>query len=211
MHSPSSPVPALSLSLPLCVSTYHYRPVRFMLTCACSVPMPSSFSPGQINPSAFNVPNASSCVDLRAPHASDWTSTEVNDPSLIARANAEARGSWVAGRSSVFAGGKTLDEASARLGLRMSATSGAFTLAPPSHDHVAARDDYLSTQHDGAIPDAFDSRTEWGAKCPSVTAVRNQGDCGGCWAFSAVETLADRFCIASNSGTVYSNLTLSAQ
>jgi cathepsin B len=46
--------------------------------------------------------------------------------------------------------------------------------------------DYLT------VPASFDSRTQW-PKC--VGAIRNQADCGSCWAFSATEVLADRYCI----------------
>jgi len=39
----------------------------------------------------------------------------------------------------------------------------------------------------------FDSRTAW----PScVGPVRNQGQCGACWAFATVETFEDRLCVA---------------
>lgn len=175
------------------------------------------------------MPNVSECVDLRAPHSSssssskegggggaawsvDWDVTAVNDAALIARANLEAEGGWVAGPSAVFSDGKTLRAASTRLGLLMSAKRGAFTLAPPTESHVAARDRALEAdaRFRGSIPESFDAGTEWGARCPSVIAVRNQGDCGGCWAFSAVETLADRFCIADTKGH-HNNLTFSPQ
>jgi len=53
-----------------------------------------------------------------------------------------------------------------------------------------------------AIPASFDSRNAW-AGC--VGAIRDQGECGSCWAFGGVEALSDRFCIASN-GSV--NVTL---
>ena len=55
-----------------------------------------------------------------------------------------------------------------------------------------ALDQYLS------VPASFDSRTQW-PKC--IGAIRNQADCGSCWAFSASEVLADRICIDSNAAT----------
>jgi len=47
------------------------------------------------------------------------------------------------------------------------------------------------------LPDSFDPRTKW-PQCPSLKEVRDQGDCGSCWAFGAVEAMTDRWCIASN-------------
>ena len=45
------------------------------------------------------------------------------------------------------------------------------------------------------LPASFDAREQWGA---CIHPVRNQLDCGSCWAFAASEVLSDRFCIASN-------------
>lgn len=47
------------------------------------------------------------------------------------------------------------------------------------------------------IPESFDSREQW-PNCPSIKEVRDQGSCGSCWAFGAVEAISDRICIASN-------------
>merc|ERR1712121_36486 len=47
------------------------------------------------------------------------------------------------------------------------------------------------------LPASFDPRTQW-PQCPSLKEVRDQGDCGSCWAFGAVEAMTDRYCIASN-------------
>jgi len=49
-----------------------------------------------------------------------------------------------------------------------------------------------------ALPTAFDARQEWGSICPSVNEIRDQANCGSCWAFGAVESMTDRICIKSN-------------
>jgi len=47
------------------------------------------------------------------------------------------------------------------------------------------------------LPTNFDARTQW-TNCPTLKEVRDQGNCGSCWAFGAVEAMSDRMCIASN-------------
>ena len=46
------------------------------------------------------------------------------------------------------------------------------------------------------LPTAFDAREAW-PECSSIRRVRNQGECGSCYAHGAAEALSDRFCIAS--------------
>lgn len=47
------------------------------------------------------------------------------------------------------------------------------------------------------IPATFDSRDAW-PNCDSIKEVRDQANCGSCWAFGAAEAMSDRICIASN-------------
>jgi len=46
------------------------------------------------------------------------------------------------------------------------------------------------------IPNSFDARTAW-PNCPSIAQINDQARCGSCWAFGAVESVTDRFCVAS--------------
>jgi cathepsin B len=47
-----------------------------------------------------------------------------------------------------------------------------------------------------AIPAAFDARTQWANG--QIHPIRNQEQCGSCWAFAATEAFSDRQAIASN-------------
>lgn len=51
-----------------------------------------------------------------------------------------------------------------------------------------------------SVPDQFDAREQW-QNCPTIGEVRDQGSCGSCWAFGAVEAMSDRVCIHSKGAT----------
>jgi cathepsin B len=53
-----------------------------------------------------------------------------------------------------------------------------------------------------AYPLEFDGRVKWSG---CLRAIRNQNQCGGCWAFASTSVLGDRLCIQSN-GLVNVNL-----
>lgn len=57
--------------------------------------------------------------------------------------------------------------------------------------------DVLEHQVPNDLPENFDAREQW-PNCPTLKEVRDQGSCGSCWAFGAVEAMSDRICIASN-------------
>ncbi|UMM33860.1 hypothetical protein L5515_007181 [Caenorhabditis briggsae] len=46
------------------------------------------------------------------------------------------------------------------------------------------------------IPDTFDARQKW-KNCTSIKMIRNQANCGSCWAFGAAEVISDRICIVT--------------
>ncbi|KAI1717021.1 papain family cysteine protease domain-containing protein [Ditylenchus destructor] len=46
------------------------------------------------------------------------------------------------------------------------------------------------------LPKSFDAREHW-PKCKSIKEIRDQSNCGSCWAIGAVEPMSDRICIAS--------------
>lgn len=48
-----------------------------------------------------------------------------------------------------------------------------------------------------SLPESFDPRDKW-PMCPTLNEIRDQGQCGACWAFGAVEAMTDRVCIYSN-------------
>jgi len=95
-----------------------------------------------------------------------------------------ANAGWTAGISKRFAG--TSFEATKRLcGVKKAPNS----IPLPRKVH---------TSFDiAALPTNFDARTQW-PQCPSIGEVRDQSDCGSCWAFGAVEAASDRICIETN-------------
>jgi len=59
-----------------------------------------------------------------------------------------------------------------------------------------------------SIPDNFDSETNW-PKCAKVIGdIRDQSNCGCCWAFAAASAASDRLCVATNASIM---VPLSAQ
>ncbi|OWR55554.1 cathepsin B cysteine proteinase [Danaus plexippus plexippus] len=69
----------------------------------------------------------------------------------------------------------------------------------------ALEDKYLhklyTVEHDddtiNNLPENFDPRDKW-PNCPTLNEIRDQGSCGSCWAFGAVEAMTDRYCTYSN-------------
>lgn len=56
---------------------------------------------------------------------------------------------------------------------------------------------YFDYKKDTTLPKNFDTREQW-SDCHTISTIRDQSNCGSCWAFASTEAFNDRLCIASN-------------
>jgi len=120
---------------------------------------------------------------LVAAHNLDLNAPAV-DESIIDAINSDPHSTWTAGVNARFVN-KTVAFAKRLCGV-----------LPNSPIKLPVKKHLVKDPH--AIPTSFDARTQWGQTCASLSEIRDQGDCGSCWAFGAVESMTDRTCIKSN-------------
>ena len=59
-------------------------------------------------------------------------------------------------------------------------------------DHVTKNLPIVQHEVVKDVPVEFDCRENW-PNCPSLKEIRDQGNCGSCWAISAVAAMSDRY------------------
>jgi len=83
-------------------------------------------------------------------------------------------------------------------GLPLSAMKSLTGVKEDSHAMVMALPKHNSTIQDTDIPDSFDSATNWPQCSTVINDIRDQSNCGCCWAFGGASAASDRLCIATN-------------
>merc|ERR1719183_218598 len=75
---------------------------------------------------------------------------------------------------------------------------------------MVQRGEMVEASHDAQteIPESFDSAENWPQCAKLIGDIRDQSNCGCCWAFAGAEAASDRMCISTNASIM---LPLSAQ
>jgi cathepsin B len=137
-----------------------------------------------------SVSKMKACLILLALVASVWSFPQKNDEirtdlkaftdDMINYIN-NLKTTWKAGQNSNFKH-MSMPVIRAMMGVR----AGGIELPVETNEHISSND----------LPDNFDARQQW-PDCPTIGEIRDQSNCGSCWAFGAVEAMSDRTCIAS--------------
>lgn len=121
--------------------------------------------------------------------------------SMVDRVNADKRATWKAALNSRLEK-HTVKDFKRLCGTIMTPVpdldSSSFPVLEPGRNDARGR-----TISPADLPESFDAREAW-PHCRTISEILDQGHCGSCWAFGAVESLSDRFCIHG-----FENVTLS--
>ncbi|KAL9235594.1 hypothetical protein vseg_010340 [Gypsophila vaccaria] len=104
--------------------------------------------------------------------------------SIINSINGNPKAGWKAGVNQKFSD-LTVGQFKRILGARSTPQSERSKIPVVSHPEPMS------------LPKEFDARKAW-PQCTTIGKILDQGHCGSCWAFGAVESLSDRFCVHFN-------------
>ncbi|KAL2557093.1 Cysteine proteinases superfamily protein [Forsythia ovata] len=107
--------------------------------------------------------------------------TEILQESVVKLINGNAEAGWKAAMNPRFAN-HTVAEFKHLLGVKPTPEGDLKSISVVTHAKSLK------------LPKKFDARTAW-PHCSTIGRILDQGHCGSCWAFGAVESLSDRFCI----------------
>jgi len=134
------------------------------------------------------VVSACLAIDRQSPFIKVDETALITDQDVIDSVNNDPSSTWIAGSNDRL-DGLTVKDFKRLLGVKMP-----MELPPVKKIDVPK-----------ALPKTFDSRTNWPG---CIGNILDQGHCGSCWAFGAIESLEDRLCIFSQ-GKI--NVSLSEQ
>jgi len=115
----------------------------------------------------------------------------INDQSIVDKINSVPSILWKAGMNPRF-DNTPLSQLKSLNGVKPDSREQALALPRADHSYIADED----------IPDSFDSATNWPACAKVINDIRDQSNCGCCWAFAAASAASDRLCIATNGSVV---------
>jgi len=116
--------------------------------------------------------------------------TMINDQAVVDKINAIPGILWKAGMN------KRFDN------LPLSAVKSLTGVKEDSHAQVMALPEAVHNISISDIPDSFDSATNWPQCAKVINDIRDQSNCGCCWAFAGTSAASDRLCIATNGSIV---------
>ncbi|CAN6467528.1 unnamed protein product [Victoria cruziana] len=106
------------------------------------------------------------------------------EKSIVEEINSNPKAGWVAALNPRFSN-YTIGQFRHILGVKPAPKNALESLPVKRHDRSLK------------LPQHFDARTAW-PHCSTIGRILEQGHCGSCWAFGAVESLSDRFCVHFN-------------
>merc|ERR1712017_56040 len=112
----------------------------------------------------------------------------INDQSMVDSINSSPGVLWKAGLSPRFEGLPLSAFKAFAGGVHMEASAAAVRALPEAQLAI----------NDADIPDEFDSATNWPQCAKVINDIRDQSNCGCCWAFGGTSAASDRLCIATN-------------
>ncbi|KAG5498958.1 hypothetical protein GH5_03651 [Leishmania sp. Ghana 2012 LV757] len=101
---------------------------------------------------------------------------------FVAEINAKTKGQWTASAENGYlVTGKSLEEVSKLMGV--------LSMSNNDLPHRV----FSEEEQQQDLPESFDATEHW-PMCVTIGEIRDQSNCGSCWAIAAAEAISDRYC-----------------